>query len=100
MLLTGRSIDARKAERIGLVTEVVADEHCDEVALKLCGYDCKSSTLAVRQIKEVALAGQELPLDGRSSLNAKAFQLLFDTYDQKEGMRSFLEKRKPEYKGQ
>lgn len=100
MLLTGRPIDATKAERIGLVSEVVADIDCDQTALDYAHLIADLPPIAVRQIKEVALAGQEMPLEAALSLERKAFQLLFDTADQKEGMRSFLEKRKPEYRGQ
>ena len=55
--------------------------------------------LAVRQIKEVLLAGQGASLEAAMMLERKAFQLLFDSRDQKEGMKAFLEKRKPEYEG-
>ncbi len=55
--------------------------------------------LALAQIKEVVLAGADLPLDQALALERKAFQLLFDSHDQKEGMRAFLEKRTAEYLG-
>ncbi len=55
--------------------------------------------LAVAQIKEVMLVGADLPLDGALALERKAFQLLFDSKDQKEGAAAFLEKRKPAYNG-
>ena len=51
------------------------------------------------QIKEVVRNGQDVPLETALMLERKAFQLLFDTEDQKEGMRAFLEKRKPRYQG-
>ena len=56
--------------------------------------------LAVAQIKEVLLAGQDASLDTALALERKAFQLLFASKDQKEGMRAFFEKRAPEYQGQ
>ena len=55
--------------------------------------------LAAMQIKEVVRAGQDAPLETALMLERKAFQLLFDTADQKEGMRAFLDKRKPQYTG-
>jgi enoyl-CoA hydratase/carnithine racemase len=55
--------------------------------------------LAARQIKEVVLAGMDASLETALMLERKAFQLLFDTRDQKEGMRAFLEKRRPTYEG-
>ena len=56
--------------------------------------------LAVQQIKEVMLAGADLPLDSALTLERKAFQLLFDSADQKEGAAAFFEKRKPTYRGE
>ena len=76
MLFTGCTVRAPEALAIGLVSE-----------------------LALAQIKEVVLAGADLPLDQALALERKAFQLLFDSHDQKEGMRAFLEKRTAEYLG-
>jgi enoyl-CoA hydratase len=55
--------------------------------------------MAVRQIKEVMLAGADLPLESALMLERKAFQLLFDTQDQKEGAAAFMEKRRPQFTG-
>jgi enoyl-CoA hydratase/carnithine racemase len=55
--------------------------------------------LAIMQIKEAVLAGQDASLDAAMAIERKAFQLLFATADQKEGMRAFLEKRKPDFQG-
>lgn len=55
--------------------------------------------LAVMAIKDVLLAGLDASLDTGLMLERKAFDLLFDTEDQKEGMRAFIEKRRPAYKG-
>jgi enoyl-CoA hydratase len=51
------------------------------------------------QIKEVVLAGVDASLDAALMLERKANQLLFATRDQKEGMRAFVEKRKPKFEG-
>ena len=45
------------------------------------------------------LAGQDAPLETALMLERKAFQMQFDSADQKEGMRAFMEKRKPTYRG-
>jgi enoyl-CoA hydratase/carnithine racemase len=55
--------------------------------------------LAVMQIKEVLLAGQDASLETALMLERKAFQMLFDSRDQKEGMKAFAEKRRPRYEG-
>lgn len=99
MLLTGQPVGAREAEAMGLVSEVVPDDEVLETALKLAGTIARMPPLAVRQIKEAVLAGQDASLEAALMLERKAFQLLFDSVDQKEGMRAFLEKRKPSYEG-
>lgn len=68
-------------------------------ALELARQIAGLPPLALAQIKEVVLAGADLPLDQALALERKAFQLLFDSHDQKEGMRAFLEKRTAEYLG-
>jgi enoyl-CoA hydratase/carnithine racemase len=55
--------------------------------------------LAVQAIKEVVRLGQDAPLETALALERKAFVQLFDTQDQKEGMRAFLEKRPPRFTG-
>jgi enoyl-CoA hydratase/carnithine racemase len=55
--------------------------------------------LAVQQIKEVVLAGQDASLDAALRLETKASQVLFSSQDQKEGMNAFIEKRKASFKG-
>jgi enoyl-CoA hydratase/carnithine racemase len=99
MLLTGCRVRAREALAIGLVSEVVADAETLPRALELARQIAAMPPLAVAQIKEVVLAGMDMPLEQALVLERKAFQLLFDSRDQKEGMRAFLEKRTPEYQG-
>lgn len=55
--------------------------------------------LAVRAIKEVMQLGEGAPLETALALERKAFVMLFDSADQKEGMSAFLEKRKPQFRG-
>lgn len=99
MLLTGKPITAQEALQYGLVADVVPDDQLYQVALDMAVSIGKMPPLAVSQIKEVVSAGMDVPLSTALILERKAFQLLFDTADQKEGMAAFLEKRKPEFKG-
>ncbi len=99
MLLTGKSITGREAWSMGLASEVVADDAVQQTALDMAISIAAMPPLAAMQIKEVVRAGQDVPLETALMLERKAFQLLFDTNDQKEGMRAFLEKRKPQYAG-
>jgi enoyl-CoA hydratase/carnithine racemase len=99
MLLTGQPVSAAEASAMGLVSEVVADAEVLERAMNLARDIAALSPLAVAQIKEVTLAGQDLPLEAALLLERKAFQLLFASADQKEGMAAFLEKRPAVFKG-
>jgi enoyl-CoA hydratase/carnithine racemase len=99
MLLTGEPVAARDALAMGLVSDVVADGEVFDTALRIAKTIASMPPLAVMQIKEVVRAGQDASLEAAMMLERKAFQLLFATGDQKEGMRAFLEKRKPEFKG-
>ncbi|MBV6329498.1 enoyl-CoA hydratase [Pseudomonas aeruginosa] len=99
MLFTGCLVKAPQALAMGLVSEVVADESTLARALELATEIARLPPLALAQIKEVVLAGADLPLDSALALERKAFQLLFDSQDQKEGMQAFLAKRPPNYQG-
>jgi len=99
MLLTGEPVSAAEAFQMGLASEVVSDERVLERALELADKIAALPPLAIRQTKEVVLAGADCSLDGGLMLERKAFDVLFDTEDQKEGMRAFIEKRKPEFRG-
>ncbi|WP_201575733.1 enoyl-CoA hydratase [Psychrobacter immobilis] len=100
LILTGDMISADAAGQMGLVSEVVEDEatinRAIEIAEQLAGY----SPIALTQIKEVANLGVDMQLQAALALERKAFQILFDTEDQKEGAKAFLEKRDANYKGQ
>jgi enoyl-CoA hydratase/carnithine racemase len=97
--LTGCMVSAEEALAMGLVSEVVDNEQTIERATAIAAEIAALPPIAVRQIKEVMLAGADLPLESALMLERKAFQLLFDTQDQKEGAAAFLEKRKPSFKG-
>jgi enoyl-CoA hydratase/carnithine racemase len=99
MVLTGKPVTAAEAEAMGLVSEVVADTEVLERALELAEQIATMPPLAVMQIKEVLLAGQDASLETGLMLERKAFQLLFDSRDQREGMKAFVEKRRPRYQG-
>ena len=68
-------------------------------ALELARHIAALPPLAIAQIKEVLLAGQDASLETALMLERKAFQLLFASSDQKEGMRAFLDKRPAVFHG-
>ena len=97
MCLTGRMMDAQEAERSGLVARVLpADELLDE-AKKVAQIIAKQSKPAVALIKESINASQNMSLQQGISMERRAFYSLFGTQNQKEGMRAFVEKRKPDF---
>ncbi|MFC3608867.1 enoyl-CoA hydratase [Stutzerimonas tarimensis] len=98
--LTGCLVPAPQALALGMVSEVVDDEVTLARALEIASEIASLPPLAVAQIKEVMLAGADLPLESALVLERKAFQLLFDSRDQKEGARAFLEKRKAIFSGE
>lgn len=100
LVLSGKFISAEEANRMGLVSEVVADDQTITHALDLAKTIASFAPIAVQQIKEVTQLGQDLSLQGALALERKAFQILFDTKDQKEGVNAFFEKRTAEYRGE
>jgi len=97
LCLTGRMMDAQEAERSGLVARVLpVDELLDE-AKKVAQTIAKQSKPALALIKESINASQNMSLQQGISMERRAFYSLFGTPDQKEGMRAFVEKRKPDF---
>ena len=99
ILMTGEPFPARDALAMGLASEVVPDADVFPRAMQIAKTIASMPPLAILQIKETALAGEDTSLEAGLLLERKAFQLLFASNDQKEGMRAFLEKRKPEFEG-
>lgn len=99
LMLTGEPVGADEALVMGMVSEVVDDESLEARALDLAALIASRPPLAVRLLKEVALAGADAPLATGLLLERRAFELLFDTADQKEGMQAFAERRQPIFEG-
>jgi enoyl-CoA hydratase len=100
MVLNNRTLTADEALHYGLVNRVVPVERCLDEALKLANEIAERAPLAVRLGKEaVNHAFESFLADGLAD-ERRAFYLLFSSQDQKEGMAAFVEKRKPEWKGQ
>ncbi|HWH36614.1 MAG TPA: enoyl-CoA hydratase-related protein [Candidatus Limnocylindrales bacterium] len=100
LILTGRNLSAREAWERGLVAQLVAREEVVPAALALAAEIASMPPLAVRAAKEAVNRAHELSLEAGLEFERRNFFLLFASEDQKEGMRAFIEKRKPEWKGQ
>lgn len=97
MILTGEMISAEEAARIGLVQKVVEDDQLMEVTLKMAKKIASNGSRAIPLAKEIIRKGRELPFKEASKTESEAFGKLFDYPSTKEGMRAFLEKRKPNW---
>lgn len=99
LMLTGRMFGAAEALQMGVVSEVAPTGEALARALDIAREIAAMPPVSVRQIKEIVHAGLNAPLETALMLERKALQLQFATRDQKEGMRAFLEKRKPNFEG-
>ena len=99
MLMTGEAISGERAYQLGLVAELVTEGSPLTRAKALAAAAAKLPPKAIRAIKRTLATGADLPLDAALQLENREFLLLFDTEDKTEGMRAFLDKRSPEYKG-
>jgi enoyl-CoA hydratase len=100
VILNNRTLTAEEALHFGLVNRVVPVERFLEEALSLAEEIASRAPLAVRLAKEAVNNAFETSLTDGIADERRAFYLLFSTSDQKEGMAAFIEKRKPEWKGQ
>jgi len=99
LILTGETIDAREAHRIGLVNKVVPAAELLPEAEKLLRGILAMGPLAVRLALEAVDQGLEMSLDEGLLLEANHFGLLAATHDMKEGLGAFLAKRAPRFEG-
>jgi len=99
LILTGRTIGAVEAERIGLVSRVVDPEETLGEAIELASRIAGQAPVAVLAAKEAIKQAGELPLSAGLQHERRAFYLLFASEDQGEGMAAFVEKRPPQWKG-
>jgi enoyl-CoA hydratase len=98
MNLTGRMMDATEAERANLVSRVVPLASLMDEAMKLAETIASMSLPSVLLAKEAILRSFEVPLAEGIRFERRVFHSLFATEDQKEGMKAFIDKRKPEWK--
>ena len=90
---------AERAEAWGLITQVVPDDGLDAAVQALAGELAARAPLALRTLKMVLNRGADAPLETALELERKAYAWLRSTHDYEEGVRSFLEKRTPDYRG-
>src|SRR5436305_1614526 len=99
LLLTGDTISAAEAERIGLIGRVVADGKALETALQIAARIGRNGPLAVQAIKRSVQATEGLPEEEALKIELEIGLPIFGTADAKEGTKAFKEKREPRYEG-
>lgn len=99
LVLTGRMISADEAYRLGLINAVVPAEGLLDEARAWAREIARKPPLAVRLAKEAVLKAFDTTIEGGLEFERKNFYLLFASEDQKEGMKAFVEKRPPQWKG-
>ena len=96
LIFTGVNVSSERALMIGLVNQVVSDEEVLGTALKMAERIAKKGPLAIRSVKNVIDRGMEMAtVSEGTAFEGVEWAKLFDSFDQKEGMKAFMEKRKP-----
>jgi enoyl-CoA hydratase len=98
LILTGRMMDAVEAERCGLVARVVTPDKVLDEALAAAAKIASYSQPIVMMAKETVNRAQETSLAEGVRFERRLFLSMFATEDQKEGMKAFVEKRKPDFR--
>lgn len=98
LVMTGSPVDASTALRIGLVTSVVPGERLMNEAIRIAKAIALRSTVAMKAAKKCLNYAMDVNLSSGLVYEYKTWVSLFSSEDQKEGMRAFMERRKPVYK--
>jgi enoyl-CoA hydratase len=99
LILTGDIIDAREAFTLGLVNMVVPPADLEAKTMEMANRIAEKSPIALRMAKEAVRAASRSNLDEGLRREVDLFALCFSSEDKDEGVKAFLEKRKPAFKG-
>jgi len=99
LVFTGRMIDARTAEQIGLLNMAVPADKFREIVHQLAVDLASKAPVALKVAKALITKGADMSLDAALELEREGFGVIGSTDDLKEGTSAFAEKRKPEFKG-
>ncbi|MBI3164747.1 MAG: enoyl-CoA hydratase/isomerase family protein [Chloroflexi bacterium] len=99
MVINNRTLTAQEALQFGLANRIVPVEGYLDAAVSFAEEIASRAPIAVRMAKDAVNAAFETTLTEGLAVEKRNFYPLFATEDQKEGMRAFVEKRNPEWKG-
>lgn len=99
LCLLGQQIDAARAERLGIVTRVVAAEELDASVDAIADQLAVAAPLALKGILDAVIEGGECAIDQGLAFETQGFAIAFSTEDMREGTAAFLERRKPTFHG-
>jgi 2-(1,2-epoxy-1,2-dihydrophenyl)acetyl-CoA isomerase len=99
LVLSGRLVDAEEAARLGLVNWVVSEEDLPRFTLEKARELSDAAPASVRWAKEAIALAERAPLEEVLDFEERAQLACFTTEDRREGIRAFLEKRRPVFKG-
>jgi enoyl-CoA hydratase/carnithine racemase len=99
MILTGEMINAKEANRVGLVHKLVSQEKVVEVGMEMANEMARKGPIALRYAKEAVSRGMDVTLEQGLRLEADLYLLLHTTRDRTEGICAFREKRNPTFEG-
>ncbi|MEM3697456.1 MAG: enoyl-CoA hydratase-related protein, partial [Candidatus Bathyarchaeia archaeon] len=99
LIFTGKIIDAKTAEQLGIVNMVVTADKLKEAARQFALELASKAPVALKVAKALINKGSEISLDAAIALEREGFGVVASTEDLQEGVSAFIEKRKPTFKG-
>ena len=99
LVLTGKMIDAKTAENLGILNMVVSPDKFREAVRQFALELASKAPVAVKVAKALINKGADIGLDSALALEREGFGVVASSEDLKEGVSAFIEKRKPSFKG-